>query len=168
MDFDEILSEDEEDYLDLLLTGGLSEEADDQDETFEPSNSLQIGHPPSQTSSQTLSQTTDSSASQDPLAEHIYWRDQNDIDEGMRDSRLFSLRPCLPPGIQLGFLTRQTVRVCQKPVDFFLLFLTQEIMLEICIATNHHAETLISKGQNLSYANSMGAWTRVTVEEMYR
>lgn len=41
-------------------------------------------------------------------------------------------------------------------------------MLEICIATNHHAETLISKGQNRSYANSMGAWTRVTVEEMYR
>lgn len=43
MDFDGILSEDEEDYLDLLLTGGLSEEADDQDETFEPSNFLQIG-----------------------------------------------------------------------------------------------------------------------------
>lgn len=43
MDFDEILSEDEEDYLDLLLTGRLSKEADDQDETFEPSNSLQIG-----------------------------------------------------------------------------------------------------------------------------
>lgn len=73
MDFDEILSEDEEDYLDLLLTGGLSEEADDQDETFEPSNSLQIGHPPSQTSSRTLSQTTDSSASQDPLAEHTWY-----------------------------------------------------------------------------------------------
>uniref|UniRef100_K1QV18 PiggyBac transposable element-derived protein domain-containing protein n=1 Tax=Magallana gigas TaxID=29159 RepID=K1QV18_MAGGI len=106
MDFDEILSEDEEDYLDLLLTEGLSEEADDQDETFESSNSLQIGHPQSQTSSQTLSQTTDSSASQDPLAKHIYWRDQNDIDDGMRDSRLFSFRLCLPPGIQLGFLTR--------------------------------------------------------------
>lgn len=43
MDFDGILSEDEEDYLDLLLTGGLSEEADDQDKTFEPSNFLQIG-----------------------------------------------------------------------------------------------------------------------------
>lgn len=34
MDFDEILSKYEEVYLDLLLTGGLSEEADDQDEIF--------------------------------------------------------------------------------------------------------------------------------------
>lgn len=102
------------------------------------------------------SQTTDSSTSQDPLAEHIYQRDQNDIDEGMRDSRLFSFKPCLPPGIQFGFVIRQTNRVFQKPVDFYLLFLTREIMLEICIATNHHAQALISKCQNLSYANSRG------------
>lgn len=40
MDFDEIFSDDEEEYLDLLLTGGLAKEANGQDETFEPSNSM--------------------------------------------------------------------------------------------------------------------------------
>lgn len=42
MDLGEFLSEDEENYLDLMLTGKLSEETDDQDETFKPSNSQSI------------------------------------------------------------------------------------------------------------------------------
>ncbi|XP_062571144.1 piggyBac transposable element-derived protein 4-like [Saccostrea cucullata] len=167
-EFDELLSEDEEDYLDLLLSGELVEERDENDEQFDPSNPHQFSQSQSPSSSQTLSQSTDSSASQDPVAGHIYWRDQNDNDDGVRDPRLSMFKPRLPPGIQLGLLTRQAVQAFQKPVDFFLLFLTQEIVLQICIATNHHAEALLSKGQNLSYANSMGTWTRVTVEEMYR
>ncbi|VDI26898.1 Hypothetical predicted protein [Mytilus galloprovincialis] len=155
------LSEDEEEYLDLLLNNQLEEE-NGREYDFVPVLS-------SQGSCEDGSQSTVStSASQDPLATSLYWKDDKDFDDGMKDPRTFSFKPEKAPGLQFGFLTRQSLKAFKKPVDFLYLFLTHQIVLQICIATNHHAEQLIAKGQNLSYSDSDGGWNQVTVAEMYR
>ncbi|XP_061195138.1 piggyBac transposable element-derived protein 4-like [Saccostrea echinata] len=43
----------------------------------------------------------------------------------------------------------------------------EALVFSICVATNHHAEILISRGERSSYA-SQGNWTPLTVEELYR
>ncbi|KAJ8319584.1 hypothetical protein KUTeg_002867 [Tegillarca granosa] len=60
------------------------------------------------------------------------------------------------------------LRRIQETSRFFFLFLPQQLVLSICIATNQYAASLIAKGQNLSYVNPDGTWTPVTVDEMYR
>ncbi|KAJ8317243.1 hypothetical protein KUTeg_005147 [Tegillarca granosa] len=147
---DNPLSEEEEDYLDLLLGDPINEDDEDIPYVDLPGNN--IGD------SEASSQST--SGSQDPLARpDIYWKDQTDEDTECLDSRSVPFRPKRQPGLQLGSnITRQTSEGFRKP----------QLVLSICIATNQYAASLIAKGQNLSYVNPDGTWTPVTVDEMYR
>ena len=52
----------------------------------------------------TDSQST--SASQDPLASALYWKDEKDLDSGLKDPRIYLFKPERTPGLQLGNLTR--------------------------------------------------------------
>ncbi|VDI39942.1 Hypothetical predicted protein [Mytilus galloprovincialis] len=54
----------------------------------------------------------------------------------------------------------------KSPADFFKLFV-QELLTQICIATNNQARTLISAGMCTSYTSN-GAWELLTVNELLR
>ena len=70
--------------------------------------------------------------------------------------------------IQLNtfFFYRKLRESLQQPIDFFRLFLTNNLVMMLCIATNENATMLIRKGEFKSYATD-GEWVRVNVEEMY-
>ncbi|XP_061190027.1 piggyBac transposable element-derived protein 4-like [Saccostrea echinata] len=94
----------------------------------------------------------------------MHWRDASEEDTGAPDLRTVTFHPERQPGIQL---LRYGARQFREPVDFSKLFLTEALVFSIYVATNHHAEILISRGERSSYA-SQGNWTPLTVEELYR
>jgi hypothetical protein len=55
----------------------------------------------------------------------------------------------------------------KEPLDFLKLFLTEALLMSICIATNQYAEMIIGKGDKTSYA-CHGQWAPLTLEELYR
>ncbi|CAG2256859.1 unnamed protein product [Mytilus edulis] len=151
MDTD-LISSDEEDYLDLLLQDG-----DIVDDTE------------SYTTEQEVFSSQDSSQSLygDTLAKNIYWKDENTLDDSAPDPRTNAFKPEKPPGFQFANFTRKQLQGLKSPADFFKLFCTVELLTQICIATNNQARTLISAGMCTSYTSN-GAWELLTVNELLR
>ncbi|XP_052076485.1 piggyBac transposable element-derived protein 4-like [Mytilus californianus] len=151
MDTD-LISSDEEDYLDLLLQDG-----DIVDDTESYTTEPEVFS--SQDSSQSLYGDT--------LAKSVYWKDENTFDDSAPDPRTKAFKPEKPPGFQFANFTRKQLQGLKSPADFFKLFCTVELLTQICIATNNQARTLISAGMCTSYTSD-GAWELLTVNELLR
>jgi len=72
--------------------------------------------------------------------------------------------PTRPPGLHLE-VPHFRGAMC-RAVDFFKLFFTLDLMRQICDHTNAYA--WMSIPNKPSYADSQGAWTETTEEELYK
>ncbi|XP_033730162.1 piggyBac transposable element-derived protein 4-like isoform X1 [Pecten maximus] len=146
--FDLGMSEEEEDFLDDIMTDPDYVQLDDDHiESADSQDSSFMG-------------------SQEPLGS-ICWQDETVDDEQCPDNKQTQFTPNLPPGVNTGRLRKNSLKT-KTPMDFLRLFLTSQLITTLCIATNHFAESLVNKGKFTSYAQPDGTWCRVTEEEMYK
>ncbi|XP_056022935.1 uncharacterized protein LOC125674647 [Ostrea edulis] len=104
-----------------------------------------------------------SSASDSLLANpDMRWKDADVKDTETPDPRTVAFHSECQPDIQLIWDP-----IIQRTADFMKLFLTEDLVFSICIATNHYAEMVISRGKDCHYA-SQGNSHPLTEEELYR
>ncbi|XP_056002745.1 uncharacterized protein LOC130049329 [Ostrea edulis] len=89
------------------------------------------------------------------------WKDADVKDTKTPDSKTMAFHSECQPDIQLIWNP-----IIQRTADFLKLFLTEDLVFSICIATNHYAEMAISRGKNCHYA-SQGNSHPLTVEELH-
>ncbi|XP_056002297.1 uncharacterized protein LOC130049112 [Ostrea edulis] len=92
----------------------------------------------------------------------MHWKDADMKDTGTPDPRTAAFHSERQPGIQLIWDP-----IIQRTADFMKLFLTEDLVFSICVATNHYAEMVISRGEDCHYA-SQGSSQPFTEEELYR
>ncbi|XP_056001917.1 uncharacterized protein LOC125662463 [Ostrea edulis] len=104
-----------------------------------------------------------SSASDSLLANpDMRWKDADVKDTETPDPRTVAFHSECQPDIQLIWDP-----IIQRTTDFIKLFLTENLVFSICIATTHYVEMVISRGKDCHYA-SQGNSHPFTEEELYR
>ena len=97
------------------------------------------------------------------MADDVVYLSYDDVDQG---NQLPPFRPTRPPGMHIGRpLLRNTMT---RDVEFFHLFFTFEMILEIVKHTNSYACEHIMEGSHRSYAQKDGSWKEVTSDEIKR
>ncbi|GFN79530.1 hypothetical protein PoB_000603600 [Plakobranchus ocellatus] len=108
----------------------------------------------------------------DPVRHPLQEQRQNDVPQQMdrehdRDpgptTPVPAFKPANPPGIILDEITRAGYRKFLRPVDFFCLFFTLDLVERLCGWKNGYAVTVGGEKPSM-YAR----WVEVNVDEFYR
>ena len=97
----------------------------------------------------------------------VPFRSYDDVDVGNPpDYPCPAFNPSREPGIHLeGPILRNTM---ERPIDFFRLFFTKEMVERIVTHTNAYAYIRVGSGSHKTYTSSDGSWKDTTSDEIYR